>query len=186
MAETPNVSHPEVLSIEDSSDMWLRLASKDDMPELYEVMSNNREHLERHLQIGNLTPQEVSRNTEWILQKMQEGSYLQYRIINNDKIVGSVTLYDLGAWEGVAKFGCWVAKEAEGQGFASAASRQLVRYGFDELGLSRVLFEINPENVRSEQLAQHAGATLMSDVITETEEDGRELTYRVWEINQRP
>ncbi len=175
-------THPNILRIKGRSDVHLRRINRDDVPELYDVMLNNRKHLQQHLQTGDLTEKGVGEGVEWMLKKMQKGSYLQYRIIVGEKIIGSVLLYDIDKKAGIAKTGIWVEKKSEGQGFARAAMQRLMDYGFEKMGLKKVLFDIDPANERSERLAQSLGGNVASDVITEKLENGRNFTYRVWDV----
>jgi RimJ/RimL family protein N-acetyltransferase len=50
-----------------------------------------------------------------------------------------------------------LAPEAWGHGLASEGARALVRYGFDELGLSRIIGLTHPDNAASQRVLQKAG-----------------------------
>jgi RimJ/RimL family protein N-acetyltransferase len=179
------LTYPSTLKIEERSDIYLRLIDRGDVPELYEVMINNRQHLEQHLQTGDLTKKGVEDGVEWMLKHIQDGSYLQYRLIVGEKIIGSALLYDIDRKNGTAKTGIWVEKKSEGKGYAGAAMKRLMNYGFEELGLEKIVFDIDPNNTRSEKLAQRLGARLAKgDILTETFEDGRKFTYRIWEAKR--
>lgn len=47
--------------------------------------------------------------------------------------------------------------EAWGQGFATEGARELVRYGFDDLGLERIIGVTHPDNVASQRVLHKAG-----------------------------
>jgi [ribosomal protein S5]-alanine N-acetyltransferase len=47
--------------------------------------------------------------------------------------------------------------EAWGQGFATEVARELVRYGFDELGLHRIIGITHRDNAASQRVLQKAG-----------------------------
>lgn len=184
-AEMPKLNHPDTLAIDGRSDIHLRMISRDDVPELYQIMTNNREHLERHVQTGDLTVGGIEKSVDWMLENIRNGSYLQYRIIADKKIIGSAVLYDIDTAEGVAKAGIWVEKSSEGRGYASLAMKRLIDYGFDEMELKKVIFDIDPDNEKSEQLAQRLGARLTgNEVLTERFENSRDFTYRRWEVTR--
>lgn len=179
------LKYPPTLKVEGRDDVNLRLINIDDVPELYDVMIHNRKHLERHLQTGDLTIKGVEDGVKWMLKHIDNGTYLQYRIIVGDKIIGSALLYDIDMEKGTAKTGIWVDKKSEGQGYASSAMKRLMDYGFEELRLKKIVFDIDPSNEKSEKLAQRLGARLSKDeVLSETFDNGRKFTYRVWEAKR--
>jgi ribosomal-protein-alanine N-acetyltransferase len=47
--------------------------------------------------------------------------------------------------------------EAWGQGFATEVARELVRYGFEEVGLDRIIGLTHPDNVASQRVLMKAG-----------------------------
>ena len=49
------------------------------------------------------------------------------------------------------RYGAW------GRGFATEGARELVRYGFDDLGLFRIVGVTHPDNVASQQVLLKAG-----------------------------
>jgi RimJ/RimL family protein N-acetyltransferase len=48
---------------------------------------------------------------------------------------------------------------AWGRGFATEVARELVRYGFDDLGLKRIIGVAHPDNVASQRVLQKIGLT---------------------------
>jgi RimJ/RimL family protein N-acetyltransferase len=50
-----------------------------------------------------------------------------------------------------------LAPEAWGRGYASEGARAVVRYGFDALGLDRIIGLTHPDNVASQRVLQKAG-----------------------------
>jgi ribosomal-protein-alanine N-acetyltransferase len=57
------------------------------------------------------------------------------------------------------------AKGAWGKGYATEIGTALVRHGFDELGLSRLIALIDPENQPSERVAMKMGMICEKEVI---------------------
>jgi ribosomal-protein-alanine N-acetyltransferase len=50
-----------------------------------------------------------------------------------------------------------LAPKAWGRGYASEGARAIVRYGFDELGLDRIIGLTHPDNAASQRVLQKAG-----------------------------
>jgi RimJ/RimL family protein N-acetyltransferase len=57
----------------------------------------------------------------------------------------------------VGEVGFLMAPRARGQGYATAAVREITRWGFDELGLHRVQWRAEVGNEASRRVAQKAG-----------------------------
>ena len=62
--------------------------------------------------------------------------------------------YDLG----MANLGYWVRTGATKKGVATATTRLLAGFGFDELDLNRIELVIDAENLASQRVAEKAGA----------------------------
>src|ERR1051326_3201731 len=63
-----------------------------------------------------------------------------------------------------------LSKEYWGQGLGTEAAQAIVHYGFEQLGLSRLICLIDPENQASIKVAQKIGMTLEKEV-----DDGKGL-----------
>src|SRR4029077_12564650 len=50
-----------------------------------------------------------------------------------------------------------LSPEAWGQGYATEGARELVRYGFDELGLERIIGITHPDNAASQRVLMKCG-----------------------------
>jgi ribosomal-protein-serine acetyltransferase len=57
-----------------------------------------------------------------------------------------------------ANLGYWVADHARGRGVAVEAAKQAARFGFDTLGLQRIVIQVLPENRASLRVAIKLGA----------------------------
>ena len=57
-----------------------------------------------------------------------------------------------------SNLGYWVRTDAAGRGIATAATRLLARFGFEQLGLQRIEIVAAIDNVRSQRVAEKAGA----------------------------
>lgn len=57
-----------------------------------------------------------------------------------------------------------IAREYWGQGLATEAAQAILKYGFEELGLLRLICLIEPENIASQKVAQKIGMRLEKEV----------------------
>jgi len=60
------------------------------------------------------------------------------RLAPGSSLIGSVGLRDIDAEHQQAELGFWIGREWWGSGYASEAANEVVRFGFDELGLNRI------------------------------------------------
>jgi RimJ/RimL family protein N-acetyltransferase len=56
-----------------------------------------------------------------------------------------------------AEIGYWVGRAFWGQGYASEAARRIVQFGFDDLGLNRIIGQCFVRNAASVRVLQKAG-----------------------------
>jgi [ribosomal protein S5]-alanine N-acetyltransferase len=69
--------------------------------------------------------------------------------------VGAVFLEPRG--RGIFDIGYWLLPEARGHGFAARATRRIARWALTDLGAARVQLWTEPENRRSQRVAEIAG-----------------------------
>ena len=74
------------------------------------------------------------------------------------ELLGSVGLNHRIRASRSAHLGYWVADHARGRGVAVEAARQAARFGFDTLGLQRIVIQVQPENRASLRVAIKLGA----------------------------
>jgi RimJ/RimL family protein N-acetyltransferase len=77
----------------------------------------------------------------------------------DDRLLGSVALIGI-EWPHLSgEVGYWLAREARGRGHATRAVRLICGWGFEALGLERVVLHAATENLASQQVAQRTGFT---------------------------
>ena len=57
-----------------------------------------------------------------------------------------------------------IAKEFQRQGLAAEAAQAILQYGFEKLGLSRLICLMDPANIASQKVAQKIGMSLEREV----------------------
>jgi ribosomal-protein-alanine N-acetyltransferase len=72
-----------------------------------------------------------------------------------------------------AELGYWIGVPYWGQGFATEAAAELIRYGFEELGLERVNAHHFPENPASGRVLEKLGMTREGRLRGHVVKDGR-------------
>lgn len=98
------------------------------------------------------------------------------------RIIGGVMFVTFDATWGIGEIGCWLEPAAEGRGLITGAVELLLRWAFDERGLSRVEWRCRTDNERSvavaERLGMHSEGVLRSSWVY----DGERYDKRVFSM----
>ncbi len=79
----------------------------------------------------------------------------------NGRCVGEVGLSSIDQGRQAALIGWWTAAGQRGNGYATAAVREMTALAFDEFGITAVVAEIGIDNLRSVRVAERAGFELL-------------------------
>ncbi len=104
-------------------------------------------------------PYEEAMASEWIAghaPATKAGEKVVFALVHDSELVGAMGL-DLAAEHARAELGYWVGRPSWGQGFASEAARELVRYGFEVLGLNRIQAHHMVRNPASGHVLENCG-----------------------------
>lgn len=182
--------HPHRLLINGDATMYLRLANPNDGMDLYRVVHANRTHLSKTLawakHIDFLT---LDSSIKAAVGHILADRWLQYRIIVPDpatheqRLIGTVTLYDREVLARTAKLSCWIAQAEEGKGFATRAVTRLLHYAFSEWNIDVVTSDIQVGNLRAERLIARVGGVPTDEIATQLVDD-QEVRYRKWVIRK--
>ncbi|WP_026424494.1 GNAT family N-acetyltransferase [Actinokineospora inagensis] len=78
-------------------------------------------------------------------------------------MLGEVLLKEVDLVSGTAEAGVWAHPDARGKGMTTQALGAVVRFGFDALGLRRILYRYSPGNVASARVAAKLGFSPVGD-----------------------
>ncbi len=114
-------------------------------------------------------------------QKMNESMHLAIAD-DNDQYQGTVSLKDIR--DGAAEFAITIRASAMGRGVSQRAMAEIMRIGFEELGLKSIFWCVNPDNKRAVRFYDKNGyKRVPSEVIpfTGTYTDEQRSSY-LWYI----
>jgi [ribosomal protein S5]-alanine N-acetyltransferase len=130
---------------------------------------------------------EQSRTEQWVednLRRYARDGFGLWALTlkGSDEVIGDCGLIVQEA-EGVAEteLGYHLRRDLWGQGLATEAARACRDYGFDRLGLDRLISLIHPDNIASRRVAEKNGMTLMKLI----QHRGRTRCLYAVECNQR-
>lgn len=147
------------ISLQVDENTCLRLPSLDEASALFSVVEANREHLRRFMWWvdHNTLPSGSEYFIRDAIQKAKEGSQLHLGIYHRGQIVGTVGFHYLDYINLCTEIGYWLAKEMEGRGLITNASRVIIRYAFETLGMHRIELRSSVDNIRSRRIAERLG-----------------------------
>lgn len=139
--------------------LTLRGWRESDLESALEVVLREREHLQTFMRwMTNDYSIEDSRKflTNSIASR-EERKNLGLGIFRENEIIGSIGFVHFD-WEArTTEIGYWIVRSEEGKGIISAATKCLIDYAFDDLGMNRVEIRCSTENARSAAIPMRLG-----------------------------
>jgi RimJ/RimL family protein N-acetyltransferase len=97
------------------------------------------------------------RITQASVEKEGDGLGLVLEERSSGRFVGEVILRWLSEKSRQGEIGWSLAPDAQGKGYATEAARELLRLGFEEMGLHRIIAECDPRNEASIRVMERLG-----------------------------
>lgn len=145
--------------------LYFRRLSMDDLDALFALYHSP--DVRKYYSEGIPSYEETRRELEWIVNEcyVKYGFGLWATIHKaTGKFIGRCGLcpMDIEGHEEI-EVAYMLAREYWGQGLATEAAQAILRYGFKQAGLSRLISVINPANIASARVAEKIGMTLEID-----------------------
>lgn len=153
---------------EDTAHVNIRPWRVEDVDALYRLVRESHASLSRWLAWchADYGLDDARRWIDHSLASWQARSAFPFAVVDAgaETLLGSTGLSQLDDSQKVANLGYWVGTPFVGQGIATEAARQAARFGFDQLGLQRILVRVLPDNHASLAVARKLGARYESTV----------------------
>jgi ribosomal-protein-serine acetyltransferase len=171
-----------MIGIRVDDDVFLRLHEERHAEELFRLTEANREHLRPWMPWVDAT--RSSDDTRAYLRdtvrKFTEGRDYGFAILEHGALVGTIGIRPVeDASE--AEIGYWISADAQGRGIVTRATEALIRFGFEDLGLNRIVILCAVDNQRSravpERLRFTIEGTLRRRELNPTREPRDQLLY---------
>ena len=139
----------------------LRLLNTCHAPTLFALVDANRSYLREWLPWldSNREEQDSVRFIAWSRHQFAENKDIVAGIWYRGTLVGLVGLHGMTAASHSASIGYWLARDFEGRGIVTRATRAVLDYAFQELQLNRVEIRCAPGNVKSHGVPLRLGFT---------------------------
>ena len=139
----------------------IRFYEPEDAPELHEAAAESVADMHRWMPWCNESFT-LSAAEDWIKAKMadvEEKTSFEFSIRRSDgQFLGGCGINTVDPEHQVANLGYWVRSSATGRGVAPAAVRKLAEWAFKHTSLRRLELLVSLDNVRSQRVAEKAGA----------------------------
>lgn len=140
----------------EAADIYLRLMDEGDTDRI--IRWRNTDFVRRNFIYQK--PFTRQGHMAWIREMIDTGKAVQFMICVKDtgKPVGSVYLRDIDHNHHKAEYGIFIGeREALGKGFGTQAAGLMIRYGFEELKLHKVMLRVLAENLPARKSYEKAG-----------------------------
>ena len=143
------------------TELYLRTLDISDAKRIFELVEENRSHLERWLPWVDGTT--TVADSEAFLAHV-EASHASHRgvhcaMVYQEQLVGLIGLR-FEAGNHVANIGYWLHKKCTGKGVVTRSVKRLCQYGFDDLNLVRIEIRASTGNAPSRGIPERLGFTL--------------------------
>lgn len=122
--------------------------------DLFLLISNNRKYLSEWLAWPNYVT-DISDSVYFIenaMKEMNEGTSETYIILHNNKPAGIISFNKIDKQNKIGYMGYWISEECQGKGIVKSSVDFLLRRGFNDLMLNKVVIRCGVGNVRSESI----------------------------------
>lgn len=136
----------------------LRKLKKRDAEGMLEWMHDPE--IQKNFQMDTLhkTYEDVVQFIQSASDKAAYGKSMHYAITDEkDEYLGTISLKDIDMTARKAEYAIALRKKAHGKGVGMAATRELLRIAFEEIGLERVYLNVLSENERAIHLYEKCG-----------------------------
>ena len=133
-------------------DLSLSPLTRSAAAELHNLLQQNRGHLTAH---GDYAEQVAMSRDQVEAELAADSANLRFGIVLSGTLIGRIDL--IAADPPKYGLGYWLAKNATGQGYASAALRALIGHAGTELHATDIYAGVTRGNARSEALLERLG-----------------------------
>jgi ribosomal-protein-serine acetyltransferase len=140
----------------------LRAVGPADAPGLFALIDAQRAFLRRWLPWVDETRREDDTRAfiELAKRQWQAGQGFEFVIERDQELCGAIGLNRIERANRLGSIGYWLRSDRQGLGIMTSSCRRLIGFGFDELGLNRLVLAAAVDNRPSRSVAERLGFAL--------------------------
>lgn len=148
--------------IQITSDLSLKLRSKEDAPEFFRLIQKNKQEFQKWFPWVDGTTSVG--DTEIFISRCREAFHQKrsadFGILYQEHWIGSMGFHTIQANHEWAEIGYWLDADFVGRGLMTQCVEAMIDYGFKEFNLHRIQICCNSLNIRSKAIPERLGFTL--------------------------
>ncbi|MBV9241313.1 MAG: GNAT family N-acetyltransferase [Acidobacteria bacterium] len=139
--------------------VYLRTVREEDVDEVLALVTRNYDHLRTFMEWAkpNYSDEDAG---DWVQRSVREsetGNVLNFLICSGGRIIGTIGFASFDHDAKVTEIGYWIDAAEQGKGIMGQATRELIDFAFDRLGVNRVQIRCADENLRSGAIPRKLG-----------------------------
>jgi ribosomal-protein-serine acetyltransferase len=140
----------------------LRAVSQNDAATLFALIDSQRSFLRRWLPWVDETRREEDTRTfiELAKRQWQAGQGFEFVIERDMELCGAIGINRMERANRLGAIGYWLRSDRQGQGIMTSSCRRIIGFGFDELGMNRLVLAAAVDNRPSRRVAERLGFAL--------------------------
>ena len=149
--------------------LLIRPINVDDIQDFYEILS--QEEVVEYLPEDVMSMEEVKEIISWLndcYEKNTLENIIKFTVVivhkENNKVIGWCGVGPLEYDPSDMELFYGIRKEYWGKGIATEASKAMLHYGFDTIGLEKIVAVVKPENVASKKVIEKIGMTYQKKI----------------------
>ena len=118
------------------------------------------ENVTGHLQadFASFTEEKVAKFIESAMEQNCDSEHLHYAIVDeNDEYMGTISLKNINKKDKNAEYAIVTRSVAHGKGYAREATEDILRVGFEEVGLEKIYLYVSVNNVAANKFYHKCG-----------------------------
>ena len=143
------------------SEITLRIRTKDEALELFNLVKENKKHLNQFLYWVDTTKKvsDTKAYIEKLLKTYKEGTGCDFGIYFKDTLIGSGGFINISKTHRGGEIGYWISQNYEGKGIITKAVKKMIEIGKKKYRLHRIVISMDTENTKSRSIPKKLGFT---------------------------
>lgn len=140
-------------------DLYLKLLEPSDAWTVFSLTDNSRDYLRQWLPWVDHTNEEA--DTKAFIRSVRQGwadqTLFSAGIVFQGSIAGVAGFNRLDHQNNLGEIGYWLGEKYQGKGIMTEAAKAFISYGFDQLGLNKIVIKVATANEKSRAVPERLG-----------------------------
>lgn len=139
--------------------LLLRKIESDDLDDLFELLSDPEVTHHMTWEVNKTKEETLNNFIKVVIERYEKGQSVDWAIVHKEskKVIGNCAFIGWSNKHSRAEIGYVLNKHYWGQGFATEALKELIRFGFEVIGLNRIEGGCDIDNIGSENVMLKVG-----------------------------